>query len=482
MECGDPQAQSARQSAADSSSVLISSRSGASIFTRIVFLLVAAVSAAALFLWISQPAVTAVPPGPPGKASQDVTELLRQLHESASLKVDSADAWGDYGMALMQHEFHSEALQCLAVAECLAPEDPRWPYLQGVILEQSSAERAKQAFERTLSLRPSSVPTVLRSSSAQISLGQYQQATARIRQLLQEQPQQQQGWLLLLQLHRLEHSQQSAAGLLVQAREAGAETRELLQEAARLALQQEDPETAGILADAAQQAQPISPMSDPWMDMVRTYDASGTITAIEADRLRSRGQQDAAAEKLAALVRAQPDRSRPALNLALTLQESGQLDAAELQLAELSRSFPDDPMILFHYAVLLSQTAKPGPAMTQLERCLNLKPDYGLARSLQALLLSDDGQTEAAAAEFRRAIQDTPASIPVRLLFLEFLQQHSRTTEFELLLLDSAPLLLSDAADADPTLQSYRQQLLELQSDTAAGRHEPDNAPEQDNE
>ncbi len=478
----EPSDQSYGQSAGTEAESTTPAQSSSSVVLRTALLLLTVIGILAWMQWKSQPPATAVPPLPPANASEDVSELLQQLHTSVVRAADVGDTWGDYGMALMQHEFYSEALQCLAVAEFLAVEDPRWPYLQGVILEQSSAAQALSAFQRTLRARPGSVPTILRSISAQISLGHYEEATVLVRQLLKKQPEQQQGWLLLFQLHRLQHLPERPADLVARAREARADTRELLQEAARLALQQEDFDGAMTFSSAAEQANSVSQISDPWMDLVRTYDASGTISAIEADQLRIRGEQDAAAEKLAGLVRAQPDRSRPALNLALSLQEAGRVEAAEEQLADLSRRFPEDPLIRFHYAVLLSQTARPQPALTQLQRCLQLKPDYGLARSLQALLLSHDGQAETATVEFRRAVQYTPASIPIRIMFLEFLQQQSRVMEFEQLLLDSAPLFLSDAADADPALQSYRQQLRALQSSATAERHKSDAATEQNNE
>ena len=58
----------------------------------------------------------------------------------------SATDWGHFGQLCMAHQFSAEALSCFRTAANLAPQDPRWPYLQGVLLEESDLEQSLKCY------------------------------------------------------------------------------------------------------------------------------------------------------------------------------------------------------------------------------------------------------------------------------------------------------------------------------------------------
>lgn len=417
-------------------------------------------------------------PTPPARATAAVSELLQHQYAALTESPSKADLWGNYAMGLMQHEFFSEALICFGTAEKLDTNDPRWPYLSGVILEQQSTEQALLAFRRSFGKRPTNVPTRLRVISAEIALGNLEVAAKEISDVLNSFPGQQQAWLLRLQLMRLQGAEADSLDIIRRASEVGANSRELLLEASRLALMQRHTNAVALLTEQAKQVAPMSNAADPWMDLVRTFDASGAIAAIEADRMRAEGRIAAAKDKLISLVSSQPDQSRPALNLALSLLDEGRVAEASLQLQDLRERFPSDPLIRFHTGVLFSQQNRVEEALQELEQCLHFKPDYGAARSLSGWLRQQQGDHEQALREYQRAIIDEPASIPIRVMCLELLRALDREEEHRQLLQDSAPLFMTEASADDPELQKYRQQLVDLQTSA----NEPDSSVSPDTE
>jgi predicted Zn-dependent protease len=188
-------------------------------------------------------------------------------------------------------------------------------------------------------------------------------------------------------------------------------------------------EAASALIAESRQAPPFQPLPDPWMERLRTFDVSGALASQQADRQRERGLLDEAARTLSTLSRRFPERSRPRLNLALTLRERGLIPEAVSELEKLSRQFPDDPLIRFHLAITLAQAGNKDAALQQLNDCLKIKPDYGMARAALGDLLDSREQVEDAIAAYQQAVSDSPADPWIRLGFIELLLARGRKVE-----------------------------------------------------
>ena len=95
-------------------------------------------------------------PQPPELVIGEIDPVVADAIEKARLDVGrngrSVDAWGNLGYVLLAHGYNDQACQCFVQAERLAPDDARWPYLQGVCLEHASDEAAITAFQRAVSL------------------------------------------------------------------------------------------------------------------------------------------------------------------------------------------------------------------------------------------------------------------------------------------------------------------------------------------
>src|SRR5439155_409376 len=65
----------------------------------------------------------------------------------------SAEAWGKLGMILQSHGLGVEAsTACLAEAERLDPRQPRWPYLQAILVVTTDPDAAIPKLQRAVAL------------------------------------------------------------------------------------------------------------------------------------------------------------------------------------------------------------------------------------------------------------------------------------------------------------------------------------------
>ncbi len=396
-----------------------------------LMLLVCGVVAAAVVTW-SLTTTTTLPEIPQVQeqgASRAVVSLLADVRSRLQRQPASATAWGDYGMALMQHERPAEALQCFAAAAILAPKDARWPHLSGVILEQTDLTQATQCYATAVSLQPKSAQSRLRLVSVLLTQGRFPEADRELQQLSQQFPGEPEVWLQRVRLARLAGIPQQVSELLQSARQHQSVSDLLLREVAGVQLQIGQQALAEQLLTESGTAPPHRSVRDPWLEQLRSFDASGVVASAQADLQRQQGQLDRAVQTLSTLANRFPERSRPALNRALALRDQGNAAAALAELVELATRFPEDPLILFHLAVTAAQAGQPAQALQTLERCLQLKPDYGLARAVRADLLEAAGQVAAAIQEYRQAVADSPGDPWIRFGLVHLLLRQKQLPE-----------------------------------------------------
>jgi len=370
----------------------------------------------------------------------------------------SADAWGNYGMLLMQNERPSEALICFNEAIRYDDANPRWYYFSGIILEQTDLGKAFSRYESSHTRMPDYVPTMLKMGTIRITMGQFDQAEMILDSVRVAAPGTAEIWVQLVRLKRLQGEPCDAAKLLADARSLNAISAELFQECAIAEMQCGHADQARLLSAESKTAADGNLVQDTWLDETRLFDFSGSVASSKADSLRQNGQFKEASRTLASLSRRFPDRSRPALNLALMLRDQGQVAEAMQSLNKLVEQFPDDPLLRFHQAVLLAQTGStPDVVIAALNEAIRFKPDYGSARAALADMLARLGKHEEAFIQHEKAVQNSPGDPWIRFGFAAELIEQGRKNEAESQLEQITALLKPYQAEEQLELDRLRQ-------------------------
>lgn len=356
-----------------------------------------------------------------------VSELLRDVRQRVERQPDDADAWGEYGMCLLQHERPREALICFLQAQQLDGTEPRWAWFAASIFEQTDLTAAQRQLETVLKLLPDAPHVRLRLASMKLAAGDPAAAEQLLLPLAADPQAAAECAVQRLRAARLRGDAAAAIELLAAAEKAGAVSNRLLEEAAVAVLQAGRPDEAKALQTKAANAPPLISVTDPWSAGLLAFDISGSVSSVQADQLRQQGRYGEAASRLAALARRFPDRSRPALNLALAKREQGDLQAALQELRELVVRFPTDPMVGFHLAVTEAQLGNTAAARDVLQSCLRQKPDYGIARAALADLLAADGLVDEGILEVERAVADSPGDVWIRFSLIRLLLTAGRS-------------------------------------------------------
>jgi tetratricopeptide (TPR) repeat protein len=89
------------------------------------------------------------------------------------------------GFVLVAHHIDREARICFVEAEKLDSRNPRWPYLQAMLLSHEDSEQAIRKLERTIDLCPGDEDAPrLRLGESLLALGRLTSADEQFRKVL----------------------------------------------------------------------------------------------------------------------------------------------------------------------------------------------------------------------------------------------------------------------------------------------------------
>jgi len=98
-------------------------------------------------------------------------------------------AFATLGKTFAAFGFLDAAEASLRNAEALAPEDPRWPHLRGVVaFERGELELAARHFERVLELEPDDLPALVHLGTTELELNRPGSASPRLERALELAP------------------------------------------------------------------------------------------------------------------------------------------------------------------------------------------------------------------------------------------------------------------------------------------------------
>ncbi|MBV9126206.1 MAG: tetratricopeptide repeat protein [Planctomycetes bacterium] len=317
---------------------------------------------------------------PPDIPDPEVDPAVRRLVEQARAEVRespaSPAAWGQLGMVLGAHNFLAESRTSLAQAELLDPRDPRWPYLQGVILLREAPGEAMEEFRHAVACAGTDPLPRLRLAEALLERGQPEEAEKQFRAVLETDPDNPRAHLglgrLTLDRGRLEESlthlqkcashpcSQKAAHVLL----------------ARLDLLRRDTQAV----DREQRLLAQLPEDAHWPDPYTEAAAQLRVNKLER------------------------------LARVSALAEQGRLPEAESLLHDLRLDFPEDPAVLILSGQTLVRAGKFPQAAALLAQASRLTPASFEAHYFHGLALLGEDQSQAAAECFQRALQLHPQS------------------------------------------------------------------------
>jgi tetratricopeptide (TPR) repeat protein len=374
----------------------------------------------------------------------------------------SADAWGRLGTVLAAHNFEAAALACLAQAERLDPEEPRWPYYQGVALSLGDPEAALPKLRRAVELC-GDAPAAPRLVLAEVLLGQghLDEAAGQYRHLLARHPGNDWARLGLARVAAAQDRPQDSLAELDQAA-AGRYCRKAAY-ALRAQVQQRLGNAAAAAADLRRSADlPDGPgWPDPFVAEIEALQVGERAALQRAARLINQGRVPEGARLLRQTTRDYPRSYGAWLMLGQGLLKGQDFAAAEQALRRAVRLAPAPVDARYFLGVALLERGESRSAADCFRAAAQLKPDHALAYYQLGRCLGRLGDRAGAVGAFRDAVRCKPDLADAHAELGELLLQGGRRAE--------AVEHLRQAVDLNPAVPKARHLLEEATRATSPG-------------
>lgn len=353
----------------------------------------------------------------------------------------SADAWGDLGSVLFAYRLDEAALRCLIEAENRDPRNPRWPYLQGLILQKGRPARALDRFRRTVEICGNEPPAArLRLAQSQIEQRDQEGAARELAALLLAEPDQPHAWLL--QAHLALQRGDVVGAITLANRVAGtpATARPGWALLAQLQLRAGNPRAAD---DAAQMSGVVSgsdEFPDPFQSEALARRVDSHALAARVAPLLNRGRLEEATVVVRQMQKEFPDFPE-------TWFAAGRLESlrknpsnAEELLQRYLRVRPQSAQGWFQLGQVLLSQQRDGEAAKAFSSAVDLQPDNGLGWYYRGLATGRLGRRAEATQALRQAIRMSPDHLESYLLLADLLLQQGDRTNALAVLDEATPL------------------------------------------
>jgi tetratricopeptide (TPR) repeat protein len=356
-------------------------------------------------------------------ADPEAVEAITAARDELRHNPGSGSAWGHLGMVLQAHAFDAEASVCFREAERLDPDNPRWPYFQGLTYVMTDPARGIPFLERAVELCGDHPPGPrLWLAEVLIGQGQTDDAERQLRHVLRRQPDNSRTRLNLARLLADRREWQAALDLLgpclwdpttgVRAHQLRAEVYQGLGQ----------PDKAEADLKEAREMPPDRAWQDPFVAEVNRLQRGLEVRLKEADQLKATGRYGEAVARLEETLKRYP-RSAQAheklgkvwLAASESLREESALPQADKALVEAERALSEavrlDPESVegwFSLGVVRFNRNNYEGAADPFRQVVRLKADHGLAHFNLGLCLRKLNDKKAAAAEFRAALRCRP--------------------------------------------------------------------------
>ncbi len=353
----------------------------------------------------------------------DVKETLLSARRSldAMLRAGEASeqelavAFGEMGELYHSHHVYIPADPCYRNASQLAPEEFRWPYYLGYLMVQTSQpQRAVEAFETAMEIRPDYAPAKLRLAGVYLDLGRPAQAET------------------LYEAVRTVEGLRAAAlfglGRAALARGNPQLAVPLLEEALRL-----QPGASkihyslgmahrglGNIAVArqhlAQYGEGKPQITDPMLDKLEAMATGVRPLLFRAIDAVHAGHHEKAVELFQQALAKDPENVNARVSLARSLYLTGQAAEARRQLEEALRRAPTHTLANFFLGVWLHAAGERQAAVTHFKATLEADPQHSGAHHFLANTYMATQDYPAAMRHYAKAVEKVPENLPARLM------------------------------------------------------------------
>lgn len=334
---------------------------------------------------------------PPDMFPKDLSAALQEdiaLARQRIARTPSAGSWGALGELCMAHELLPQAEWCFRKASSLAPNDPKWIYLLGVIAEEVDLVQAVAFYDRVLSLDRSVAAVHYRRGRALARIGRFEDA---------------------------EQSLTTAGNI--------SEQHPLVLKAmAELRVMQGDVTSISPPSETDfTRSQMTQMLPEPWLDGVARRLPQIAEVATQAGALASQQHYKAALEMYERLIRIEDRNSRAHNFHAMVQMNAGNAQQALEEIKKVCVEFPHDALAFSSRGAIEARMGNFPAAIESLQEAVRLKPDFADAHRALLMIFQLQGKTDLADKQFRILLALVPADQELQAQFAEFLRNDSQS-------------------------------------------------------
>lgn len=341
-------------------------------------------------------------------AEPAIARAVEEARAGVMASPRSARAWGRLGAVLLVHDLDIRGISCFQEAERLDPRNPRWPYLQGIWLEQEQPEAALPKFRRAAEICPT-VPAAPRLRLAMLLLkrGDLDEAGNIFRRILGDDPANAQARLGLGEVALARGVLAESISELKAAAEDPAVARSATRLLATIEERSGDAKSAASDAAAAASLPPDAPITDPFLEEAQQLRV-GKLAAFEhVNSLVAAGDLESAVELMKQTARDYVNSHDAWAKLAEVQLKQGDSAGAEQAMRQALQLMPDKADYLTQLSVTLLRQHRNSEAKWYLQEAVRQTPNFALAHYHLALCALDKDNV-AAEKELRRTIELQP--------------------------------------------------------------------------
>jgi len=373
-------------------------------------------SAAAGESWVKLPAqdLAGLEPAVAAQLQSLDASTRQQLEEETATLETQAEAVGDLGRHYHAYELTEAAESCYRVARRLSPEDFRWPYFLGYLLQSAGRlDEAQTEYLEALALYRQVPPALLRLGEVYRDLGQPEAAEKLFKEALS--------------LDSTSAAIQAALGELYAAQGRHEEAIRALE----MALDQEPEATRlyyplamayrgrGELVRAKELLARRGPIgikpADPLIDGLAELKTGERAYLLEGQAAFRAGRYEEAVASFRKAVSAAPESVTARIDLGSALGEVGNIEAALAEYDQALEIAPANPTARFNAGLLRARRGELEVALEHLRFAAQIAPEDVTIRLWLADVLAMVGDPETALIHYRAAVELEPSEEAARL-------------------------------------------------------------------